>query len=48
MRRRLAYPSFFATYLVLGGLLLLAGAPVYTIGVLGAGMTMAALLPEYR
>jgi hypothetical protein len=41
-------PSFFATYLILGGLLLWSGAPVFTIGVLGAGMTVAALAPEYR
>ena len=41
-------PSFYGTYFLLAALLLLAGAPVYTIGVLGAGMTVAALAPEYR
>ena len=42
------FPSFFGTYLLLAALLLVAGAPVYTIGVLAAGMTVAALAPEYR
>lgn len=37
----------FLAFLVLAALLLWAGAPVWTIGVLAFGMTLAVTMPEY-